>query len=262
MVQRFPRLLRSGAVLALLGACASSDATAKATTRVLLYQKETFWYHPSNTIAGTALKAACEAKGLAVEVTKDSSVFSKENLERFDVVVFLLTSGPTMNAAERYAFHRWVANHHGVVGVHSAAFTDADDPYMGEMFGASFFGHPPQQSMATVDIVDGNSPITRPLPRPYVRSDEWYTFDRRPELQSGVHVLLALNEKSAGDAYPGPDAAPGLAVGYHPLSWTIERASSRVYYTGMGHKVESWAEPSFVEMVTQGILWASETRQR
>ncbi|MFO0664551.1 MAG: ThuA domain-containing protein [Polyangiaceae bacterium] len=252
------------ALALVLGACTSASITSPAQkpARVLLYQRETFWFHPSTNVAGQALRKACEGRGLEVEVSKDPGLFEPANLSRFDAVVFLLSSGPTLNARQRQSFHRWVADHHGVVGVHSAAFTDADDPFMGAMFGASFFGHPPRMITATQNVEDPTHRITKGLPRRYVRTDEWYTFDRRPELTPGVHVLLTLDESSAGTDYPGEGAQPGLLVGYHPTTWTIERASSRVFYTGMGHTVESWSEPAFVDLVAEGVVWATEARLR
>jgi uncharacterized protein len=42
----------------------------------------------------------------------------------------------------------------------------------------------------------------------------------------------------------------------HPIAWysTFE-GKARSWYTGMGHTVESYAEPYFVEHVTGGLKW-------
>ena len=232
-----------------------------AGARVLIFRKEALWVHPSNAVAAPVLEHECEALGMHVEISDDASLFTRTNLERFDVVVFSLTSGETLNAAERQAFHAWFINHGSFVGIHSASYTDITDPFMVEMIGATFKTHPPVAS-ATVNVVDTKHPITQGLGTKFRREDEWYTFERRPEDNPQVHVLLTLDEQSAHPNYFGADASPGLSVGYHPHTWTIERTSSRMFYTAMGHTPESWSEPPFVSMVVRAIIWAAEERAR
>lgn len=198
---------------------------------------------------------------MQVEVTDDASLFTRANLDRFDVVVYSLTSGETLDADQRHAFHTWFANHGAFVGIHSASYTDITDPFMVEMLGATFKTHP-SVTTATVDVIDTKHAITQGLGTKLRRTDEWYTFDRRPEDNPRIHVLLALDEKSASPNYFGPDAPPGLVVGYHPNTWTIERPTSRMFYTAMGHTVESWSERPFVSMVVRAITWAAEERAR
>ena len=77
-------------------------------------------------------------------------------------------------------------------------------------------------------------------------------------LETRRERLLALDESSMGAAYPG--SKPALAMGHHPVAWTFDRATSRVFYTSMGHTDESWSEPAFLEMLVRAVEWTSETR--
>lgn len=243
-------------VLALGLACSGSreavDAGPTRGLRVLLFEKETEWFHPSNPVADEVMREVGASRGWTVTSTKDAGVFTPQGLAPFDVVVFLLTSGPCLDPAQRDALRAFIASGRGYAGVHSASHTDYDSPYYVGLVGASFKGHPLLFDM-DVRVVDPSDPIVRDLPALWHRNDEWYTFWERPELTPGVHVLLSLEEDSNA-GYPGADA--WLRVGQHPLAWRQEYGGGRSFYTALGHTVESWSEPAFVRHFALGVEWA------
>jgi type 1 glutamine amidotransferase len=110
---------------------------------------------------------------------------------------------------------------------------------------------------ANLIVEDPSDPIVTHLPRVWARTDEWYTFDRRPEDNPRLKVLLRLDEASAHPSYPGPDLPAAIAVGHHPLTWRQELGATRSFYTALGHTDESWSEEGFVAMVVKAIEWAA-----
>src|SRR5581483_1208983 len=153
---------------------------------VLLFTKTAGFHHDSIPAAVQALEAA---NGLDVDQTDDASVFTDARLARYDVVVFLLTTGDVLDDAQQGALERFVRSGGGFVGVHSATDTEYDWPWYGRLVGAYFKEHDAVRQ-ATLDVVDATDPSTASLPRRWTRVDEWYTFRSDPE---GVHVLIELD---------------------------------------------------------------------
>lgn len=235
----------------------ATDAGAPPSThalRVLLYEKETEWFHPSNPIADKAMLAEGASLGWTMTSTKDPGVFTTQGLAQFDVVVFLLTSGMTLDAGQRDALQAFIATGGGYAGVHSASHTDYDSPFYNGLVGASFKGHPGLME-ANVLVQDPTDPIVAFVPKVWSRVDEWYTFQERPEDNHNLHILLSLDEDSPVD-YPGKGAPSWLRVGNHPLAWRQEYGGGRSFYTALGHTIESWSEPAFIRHVVLGIIWA------
>jgi cytochrome c len=60
-------------------------------------------------------------------------------------------------------------------------------------------------------------------------------------------VLASLDDAQMGEAGMGGD---------HPIAWCHAMDRGRAWYTGMGHTVESFAEPPFRGHLREGIRWA------
>lgn len=237
------------ACLILLGITACSAEPAP--LRAIVFHRENQWNHPSNPVAVEALRERAATRGWRATFTDDPAVFTSE-LGGIDVVVFSLTSGNVLDDAARAALEPYFTAGGGFVGTHSASSTEHDWPFYKTLVPATFKTHPTSPAeRAAIVTVESDHPITRGAPDPWMRVDEWYTFNERPE-DLGVDVLLALDEASLG-----PDYGEGLAVGYHPLAWAHEQHGGRAFYTALGHTPESYAEPAFMDMLVRGIEWAA-----
>ncbi|MGE0002066.1 MAG: ThuA domain-containing protein, partial [Fimbriimonadaceae bacterium] len=133
----------------------------------------------------------------------------------------------------------------GFVGVHSACDTEYEWPWYGNLVGAYFLSHPAVQE-AGVIIEEPRHPTVSHLPRAWSRKDEWYDYREQP--RSNVNVLALVDEST----YNG-----GKMKGDHPVVWWKTVGKGRSWYTAMGHTKESYAEPSFREMLRRGMLWAA-----
>lgn len=240
------------------GASTTCDAAPFGGPRVLLYGRQIEWDHASNPVAQAALGNAGIARGWLVLQTNDAKAFTPTFLRDYDVVVFVITSGNTLSDEQRAAFQGFINQGGGYAGVHSASFTDIDWPFMRTLVGAKFYGHPAIQELDLM-VDDPADPIVNHVPRPWRRSDEWYTFDGRPEEDPSLHILLSLVEPPG---YPGAGFPPALAVGKHPVAWRHEVAGGRAFYTALGHTVESWSEPAMVEHMARGIEWVADPSRR
>lgn len=216
---------------------------------MLAFSRTTGFRHDSIPAAIELLRRLGGDAGFDVVATEDPSTFTDSGLAPFRVVVFLLTTGTVLDPEQRAAFERFVGRGNGFVGVHSAADTEYGWDWYGQLLGARFKTHPAVQQ-ATVNVEDPNHPSTARLPRPWVRTDEWYEFRINP--RASVHVLLTVDESTYKGGGMGAD---------HPIAWCHEFSGGRSWYTALGHSNESYtSDEAFATHLLGGINWASGGR--
>ena len=86
-----------------------------------------------------------------------------ENLQQYDAIIFLSTTGDVLNRNQQDAFERYIRNGGGFVGIHAASDTEYNWPWYGELVGAYFDSHPAIQT-ATIEVADRIHPSTTHLP--------------------------------------------------------------------------------------------------
>lgn len=214
--------------------------------RVLLFSRTAGFRHDSIATAIAALTELQDAGGYLAEATEDASQFSADNLARFRVVVFLLTTGDVLDGGQQAAFEGWIAAGGGYLGVHSAADTEYDWPFYGDLVGAYFKSHPAVQA-ARVSIEIADHPATAGLASPWSRVDEWYDFRANP--RPSVTVLATIDETSYTGGTMGAD---------HPIAWAHATAGGgRALYTAMGHTQASYADPAFRQHLMGALRWVA-----
>jgi type 1 glutamine amidotransferase len=223
--------------------------------RVLVYTYENLWRHQSNLSARQVIYDMCGTRGFNVSISNDWRVINAPQLAQFDVVVFSVTSGQGLDALGHAELEAWVRSGGGLVGLHSASATEWDDPFYVQNMGAKFLLHVPGMQAATVRVVPGAHPITDGLVASFPITDEWYSFQTRPEDSAGMQMLLSLDEDSLPADYPAM-----YKVGYHPIGWAHELYGGRVFYTAMGHNPDDYTDPNFLEIVGRAIEWAAHQR--
>jgi len=233
------------------GACAGQAGRP----RVLVYSRENLWTHPSNPVAQQALLDMCGTRGFSVVASRDPRVF-EGYLEESDVVVFAVTSGLVLDTqARRDLLESWLRAGHGLVGIHSASATEYEWPFFGEALGGRFRGHYPGLVPATMSSVAPQHPISMGYPLIQTRTDEWYSFWYHPDQDPGTQVLFTLDE-----ATMPADLSDDLKMGVHPLAWTHEGFGGRSFYTALGHMLDSYQDPAFLDVIAHAIDWTSGAR--
>lgn len=204
--------------------------------------------------------------GFEVVCTKDGSIFTPENLAKYDVIA-LYTSGnlavagtdkaPPLTSEGKAALLNAVRNGKGVVAFHAAtdsfrneresfiAHGDKVDPYIA-MVGGEFIRHGPQQ-VAKAIVVDQKFPGCGKLGDSFELLDEWYTFK---DFARDMHVIHALETK-------GMDGIDYQRAPF-PYTWARMEGNGRVFYTGLGHREDVWTNPLFQDVVLGGLGWAAK----
>lgn len=206
--------------------------------------------------ANAALAGMLASRGWDGFTSENAAVFNPDALARFDVVVLNSISGNVFTDAQRAAFRQWVEDGGGVVALHGAGGDLRYDWswYVDTLIGAQFIGHtskPKQFQDATVQVAEPAHPAMQGLPPEWRRQDEWYAFDRVPS-GHGTRILARLDE----DSY---EPALEHRMGDHPIVWTRCIARGRVFYSALGHKADTYAEPLHLRMIDGAIGWAADT---
>ena len=245
--------LASAAALWVAGVASSTAQAARiehgkhwqADPRILLFSRTLEYRHDSIPDAVAAVQALGAEHGFGVDHTEDSAAFTDDGLAGFGAIVFLMTTGDVLDAAQQAVVERYIQRGGGYAGIHAASDTEYDWPWYGRLVGAYFQQHPEIQT-ATVLVEDGSHPSTRGLPERWQRTDEWYDFRANP--RGEVRVLLRLDESTYRGGGMGAD---------HPIAWYHEYDGGRAWYTGSGHTRESYREPLFLQHLLGGIQYAA-----
>ena len=221
-----------------------------AARSILVFSKTKGFRHDSIPIGRATILEIAAEKGWTVSFTEDADVFQPNKLKAFDAIVFLSTTGTIFDKKQENALVGFIHGGGGFVGIHAAADCEYDWPWYGQLVGA-YFKHHPAQANAVVKIDDTTDPSTSFLPNPWHRWDEWYDYKTNP--RQTVHVLASLDNSS----YQGSDMPDD-----HPIMWKHEFEGGRSWYTGMGHTQDSFKDPLFVRMLTEGIEWSCGASKR
>lgn len=220
--------------------------------RLLVLSKTKGWHHTSIPFGIKAVLQIGKEKGYQVDTTVNAADFTDENLKKYDAVVFMSTTGNVLNAEQQAAFERYIQSGGGFVGVHSAADTEYDWPWYGNLVGAYFESHPNNSNVrnATIDVIDKKHQASSMLPNKWERKDEWYNYK---SIYSDLKVLMTLDEST----YDG-----GTNGAVHPISWYHEYDGGRAFYTGLGHTDETYSEKLYLDHLAGGIEYAIGTGKR
>ena len=147
-----------------------------------------------------------------------------------------------LNEIEQNVFQNFIQNGGGFVGIHSAADTEYDWAWYGKLVGGYFKSHPAIQK-AKIETIKTNHISTSHLSDTWEIEDEWYNYK---EINPNIIVLLNLDEKS----YEGGENGKK-----HPITWYHNYDGGKSFYTGLGHKKETYSDERFIKLLTGGILY-------
>jgi cytochrome c len=222
--------------------------------RVLVFSRTEGYRHEAIAAGKQALLRMAAQQGFRADTTEDAAWFHEDSLRHYHAVVFLLTTGDVLNEAQQTAFMRFIQAGGGYVGLHSAADTEYDWLWYGQLVGGYFNGHPgnPNVRPGALHVADSTHAATQGLPRNWNRTDEWYDYRA---MQPDLNVLLTIDETS----YKRPDENP--AAQPRPIAWYHDFEGGRAFYSGLGHTAESYTEPLFLQHLWGGLQYAAGNRR-
>jgi type 1 glutamine amidotransferase len=248
MRQRIRAILSVAAATVAITAGASipSASAADAPYDVLVFSKTAGFRHDSIPQGIQLIRDLGAANNFTVTATEDANQFNATNLAQFEAVIWLNTTGDVLNPTQQTAFENYIRAGGGYVGIHSAADTEYDWPFYGELMGAYFASHPAGTPNVTERVENRAHAATQHLNATWNRTDELYNY--RTNVRSSARVLATLDESTYSGGTMGAD---------HPHTWCKTFQGGRSFYTGNGHTQASYSEPDFRALVLGGIRYAA-----
>ena len=193
--------------------------------RALVFTKTTGFRHDSIPEGVAAIQRLGRRHAFEVDTTADAARFSPRNLARYDVVIFLQTTGTPIRRGG--AARRARALHPQAAAATSASTPPPTRAATGR--GTSAWSARASSAMtpASPSAPSPSRTATRPRPaasRPPGRAP---TSGTSSAPRRRAHVLAQLDET-------------------RPLAWCHRYDGGRSVYTAMGHTKASYAEPRFV----------------
>mgnify|MGYP001947078968 CR=1 FL=1 len=221
---------------------------------VLLFTKSVAWHHTSVLEGVSAIKALSDRHHFSVNWQEDANIFTAKKLAKYDVVIFLQTTGDVLNEEQQQAFETYIQKGKGFVGIHSAADTEHNWLWYKGLVGRTFVIHPAVQT-AMIDVTTNHFPGTAELTKRFLWTDEYYHFSK--EHSKNLNYLLTVDEKTYSPAAQWGDINVSGMGDFHPLAWYQEYDGGRSFYTALGHLSTVYQEPKFLSHLYGGIYWAA-----
>lgn len=191
------------------------------------------------------IEAILSERGFEVDRFDSLEPFADgEKMKTYDVIVPHWTMGEL--TGEQFAgLREAVAAGSGLAGCHGGAGDAfrANSNYQ-YMVGGQFVAHPGGIVDYTVNIVDGDDPITKGIGDFAVTSEMYYMH-----VDPGNEVLATITFTDQPDEW--------IAGTVMPAVWKRRYGKGRVFYCSLGHVASEFKSSEFCEILGRGMAWAS-----
>jgi type 1 glutamine amidotransferase/sugar phosphate isomerase/epimerase len=197
-------------------------------------------------------------------ISKDPTVFKRENLKQFDVVFLNNTVGNLFeDAGLRQSLLEFVYGGGGLMGVHgtSVAFTKwpgahEDWPEFGIMIGARGANHKANDEHVFIKLDDPDHPVNQPFGgKGYDYRDEFFRV-HEPYSRDRVRVLQSIDtEKTDMNQKPNYGKVVREDNDY-ALAWVRQYGRGRIFYSTIAHNPYVFWDPKMLEFYLAATQFA------
>lgn len=209
--------------------------------------------------------------------SQDSSIFNTTNLNQYDAVVFLNTSGDDLlTTSEQQAFENFIKNGKGFIGIHAASDTYRDKSwdFYNELVGGivqTMPNHTANNFNADLEVKVDHPLVSFLSDTPPVvssiwnKNEEYYYWEQNGGQLSTDNIVLLEVESTGNQSY---DAA-------RPMTWYKESITYdddsnnttpkvtvnniKSFYTALGHNGSDYSSNSkFRELLNNAVIWSTE----
>ena len=191
-------------------------------------------------------------------VSRDPSVFQRENLQQFDAVLFNNTVGNPFDDMElRRNLVEFLCGGGGLMGIHGASLTFTDWhkgcretwPEFGVMLGARGANHRQYHEPIFIRLDDPDHPLNQAFDKPgYEYASEFFRF-HDPYSRNRVRVLQSINTEKTDLSGKKPERDDDD----YALAWVRNYGRGRVFYSTIGHDASIFWDPQMLKFYLGAI---------
>lgn len=223
----------------------------KAQFSALLVTTTRGWHHESLHYGVVALQKLAEKNEFELVLFQDPHSFKDKNLENYEVIIFLNTTGDIFDQNQQKAMERYIQSGKGFVGIHSASDTEYEWEWYTGLVGRMFSSHPPTQT-ARLQVLTDSFPGLEGFANGRLWTDEYYEFG--PEKADNLNYILAVDETTYDTKSKGKEKL-------HPIAWYHNYDGGRSFYTALGHVPATFSDDAYLNHLHAGIRWAATGRR-
>ncbi|MGL1891296.1 MAG: ThuA domain-containing protein [Spirochaetaceae bacterium] len=208
--------------------------------------------HEPEKIANRFNKFLSES-GFEVTMSDSLTVFEDlETLKKYDLIVPVWTMGE-ITETQCNNVSEAIAEGTGIAGCHGGMCDAFRNSVLWQFItGGNWVSHPGGDGVEyTVEITDASSELVNGIGNFKVTSEQYYLH-----VDPAVKVLATTR-------FP-------IATWYHssnepvdmPIAWTKKWGLGHVYYNSLGHHNDIFDIPEAMDMMSRGLIWASEGKER
>jgi len=222
--------------------------------KALVFTKTSGWHHESINAGVTALRKMANEHYFDLQWHANASKISDKQLKKFDVIIFLSTTGDILNEEQQSAMERFIQSGKGFVGIHSASDTEYQWPWYQKLVGRNFVTHPKIQT-AKLKVENRNFPGLARMPDEFLWTDEWYQFS---DAHGGnLNYVLSVDESSYNAKTKTKTKNKAKEFNGMAMAWYHNYDGGRSFYTGLGHMDSHFQNSLFLNHLYGGIYWAA-----
>jgi uncharacterized protein len=231
---------------------------------VLVYTKNGKGYvHENIPEAVACLQNLGKTHGFGVTVTDTAIVFARENLEKYNLVIFTNTNNDVFDTdLQRLAFRQYIEAGGGMVGIHSVLGTERNWTWFKQLIGGTFAWHPHFQKL-NIKVLDPKDASAEGLPLVWEKEDECYfAKEMYPAVHTflvhDTHTLVASDEKEAAKIKENKGSFGDI----YPAAWHQNYDGGLCWITTLGHDKKDYKDPIYVKHLFQGIRFVVQNTSK
>ena len=239
---------------------AKAPAKPKKARKILIVTRCEGFVHGSIPLGVKAIQLMGEKTGAyTAEETKDLAVFNKQDLKKYDAVLFLSTTRLDPTPEQREALLDFIRGGKGIIGIHAAADNFYSWEEGAKVMGGLFCGHPWTAGCTVqVKLDEPGHPINECFHgKAFKVKDEIYQF-KDPYSRENQRVITSL-DMSDPDTKAVKGGHPDKIVrtdGDFGITWVRPEGKGRVFYCSMGHNLHIFWDNRILQHYLAGIQYA------
>ena len=220
--------------------------------KILVFDLCKGFHHGVIPLANEAFRIMGEKTGaFQTDLAHEMSVFTKQNLRKYDAILLNNTTRLTFTDSQRKALMDFVKGGKGLIGAHAATDNFYKWPEAQKMIGGVFTGHPwTAGGTWAFKIDEPDHPINAGFEgEGFLAKDEIYKIGG-PYSRENLRVLVSL------DMANERNHVKGFTEGDYAVSWIRNYGKGRVFYCSLGHNNPIFWTTDILEHYLAGIQWA------